>query len=81
MSFALLRVGPHDLYEWRAGEDEGTYFGRATLSVVLCDKRDPEDPDAVGNAVFGVPEVAEFEKQFATILGDARRAWYWGWEN
>jgi len=79
-SCVWLKLGPHDVYEMR-GLQDGTYFGRASLSVVIYDKRDPKQPAAVRDKVFSVPEVVTFEQALADRFGVVQHVWYWGWEN
>jgi len=70
-----LGFGFHDIYEELEHED-GFLFGHATFSCRVSAYGFPSDYGAFREALFGLPEVQEVQKQLEAIAGPLERCFY-----
>jgi len=77
LSNVSLTIGEHDLFECLENE-EGQYFGRATVSVTIDGPGCPEDWAEFRRLTKQLPAVRTLEQRLTDILGPVRCEVYWG---
>jgi hypothetical protein len=73
---AWLTIGEHDIFE-AAENYDGTYFGRAVLSIRFVGYHTPHDWAEFRRLVFDLPAIVAVRQRIEAAIGPVKTAVHW----